>query len=201
MLRSFGAIYRFISRAFIILFALIITAGFGLIVHFCLANPLWYIPFLIFGIIISILVGSYIDVVLSVPFELPAKFDPIRDKVAQGGYNSLQEFQREIANFMLDFFNFLGADIVGGKFHFKDCEPLLMECDLDFSQFNPDSFKKNKKRINANQIAFHLSVHLGNEKLGYMIIITSGYVLPIFYSILEDFVNHYLDDQIKHFLN
>jgi hypothetical protein len=161
-------------------------------------NFLWYIPFIIFGIIVSILVGSYIDVVLSIPFQLPVKFDPIRDKVARGDFLNMQEFQAEIADFMLSFFNFLGADIIGGKFHFINCDPLIKECNVDFSQLSQNSFKKNKKRINSQQIAFHLPVKMRNEELGYMILITKGYTLPIFYSILEDFENYYLDDQLKH---
>lgn len=200
MLSSFRNIYSFIIKAAITAFGMVFISLCCLIVYLFFDKIEWYIPFVIFGFIISIVVGSYIHVVLSIPFQLPQKFDPIKNKVALRKYSDMQEFQEEIANFILSFFNFLGADVIGGKFHFVQCNSIVKGVEIDYSKLTAESFKKNKIRISTHSKAFHLPIILGEEKLGYMILITKGYTLPIFYSLLEDFENYYLDDQIKHFV-
>ena len=198
MFTSFDNIYSFIIKATIIGFGILFTLLCCLAVYLFFDNPLWYIPFSIFGIIASILAGSYLHVVLSIPFQLPKKFDPIKNKVALGEYSNISAFQEDIANFLIVFFNFPGADIVGGKFHFKGCNPTIKKCGVSFDDLTEKSFSNNKKRLDDNHKAFHLPIMLGNQSLGYMILITKGYTIPVFYSILEDFENYYLDDQIKH---
>lgn len=200
MFKSFNTIYNFIIKTTIITFGVIFTVLCCLLVYFFFDNALWYIPFLILAIVVSILGGSYLFVVLNVPFQLPGKFDHIKNNVALGKYKNLQEFQLEIADFMLGFFSFYGASIVGGKFHFVGCEPLIKDCEVDFSELNKESFKNNKRKLKDDKKAFHLPITLGEEKLGYMIVVTEGYTLPIFYSILNDFEDYYLDDQIRHFV-
>jgi len=200
MLRSYSAIYKFIIQATVTGFGIILTGLCLLLVYLFFDNFLWYIPFLIVGIVISIIIGSYLHVVLSIPFKLPQKFDVLKNKVAVGEYSNLQEFQEAIADFMLSFFNFIGADIIGGKFHFIGCETTFRECEVDCKELGESSFKNNRKKINGNHKAYHLPIKLGEEKLGYMVLVTKGYTLPLFYSILQDFENYYLDDQIKHFV-
>lgn len=200
MLRSFNSIYKFIIQSTVTGFGVLFTGLCMLIVYLFFNNILWYIPFFIFALVVSIVAGSYLHVLLSIPFQLPQKFDQLKNKVALGQYANLQEFQEDVASFVMKFFSFVGADIVGAKFHFANCEATIKECDIDFSSLNKDSFnKRHKARLNGNHKAYHLPVILGDEHLGYMIVITKGYTLPIFYSILEDFENYYLDDQIKHF--
>ncbi|MDA3893369.1 MAG: hypothetical protein PF517_17030 [Salinivirgaceae bacterium] len=200
MLRSFSTIYTFIIQATVAGFGLVFTGLCMLLVYLFFDNVLWYIPFFIAGILISILVGSYLSVVLSIPFKLPQQFDKLKNKVALGHYSNLQAFQEDIADFMLTFFNFIGADIEGGKFHFTDCKATIKPCNVDFDALTETSFRNNKAKINGNYKAFHVPIHLGSEKLGYIIIITKGYTIPIFYAILQDFENYYLDDQIKCFV-
>lgn len=201
MLRSFNSIYQFIIQATIAGFGLIFTGLCFFGVYVLCDNILWYIPVFIFALIVSIIAGSYINVVLSIPFQLPKKFDPLKNNVSLNKYANLQEFQEDIADFMIGFFNFLGFDIVAGKFHFKNCEATIKACDVDFSHVKQDSFKNNKLKLVKGYHAFHIPIDLGGEYLGYMIVITKGYTLPVFHSVLQDFENYYLDDQIKHFLN
>ena len=197
MVTTLSNIYSFIINATVIVLGIIITLISLLIPYLLFDNQLLYIPFLIGGIVISIVVGSHLFVVLSIPFQLPKRFDPIKNKVALGEYSSIEEFQLDIANFMVSFFNFAGADIVGGKFHFTNCEHIIIECGVNFDNLTKQDFKnKNSKKIDSNYKAFHLPIKLGNKNLGYMILITKGFTLPILYSILEDFENYYLDDQI-----
>jgi len=46
--------------------------------------------------------------------------------------------------------------------------------------------------------AFYIPICIGNKSLGHMILISNNYVLPIMYSILLDFENYMLDDQLLH---
>jgi len=200
MFSSFNNIYTFIIKSTVITFGIIFTIICCLLVYFFFDNLLWYIPFILIATIVSILVGAYLYVVLSIPFKLPGQFDVLKNKVALREYQHVQDFQTELAEFLIGFFNFFGANIVGGKFHLAKCEPKIIECDVDFSAFNKDSFKNNKKKLKNNKRAFHLPVKLGSHQLGYIILITEGYTLPLFYSIMKDFENHYLDDQIIHLI-
>lgn len=201
MLRSFHSIYKFIIQATVAGFGVLFTGLCMLVVYLFFDNILWYIPFFIVSLVISIVAGSYLHVLLSIPFQLPQDFDRLKNKVALGEYNNLQEFQDDVANFVMKFFSFVGADVVGAKFHFINCVPTIKECDIDFTQLNKESFnKRNKARLSEQHKAYHLPIQLGDEHLGYIILITKGYTLPLFYSILVDFENYYLDDQIKHFV-
>lgn len=200
MFSSFNNIYNLIIKLTVISFGVIFTVLCCSLVYFFFDNLLWYIPFILFAVIVSILVGAYLFVVLTIPFKLPGKFDELKNKVALGEYSSIQEFQSEIAEFLVSFFNFFGANVIGGKFHLAKCEPKIIDCGIDFSSINKDSFKNNKTRLNNSKQAFHLPIKLGVHQLGYIILVTEGFTLPIFYSILKDFENYYLDDQIVHLL-
>jgi len=200
MIKSFNRIYKFIIQAVVAGFGLTFTGICLLMVYLFFENVLWYIPFFIFALVVSIIAGSFFNVILSIPFKLPQKFDLLKNRVALGEYKNLQEFQEDIANFILTFFNFVGADVVGGKFHLKTCQPTIKECNVDFSLLNQESFTKNKLRLNEDYKAFYLPIELSGEDLGYFILITRGYTIPVLYAVLQDFENYYLDDQIKHFL-
>ena len=200
MFSTFNNIYSFIIKLTVIILGILITSFSLLLPYLFCNNQLFYIIFFILGVVISVVVGSYLFVILSIPLLLPQKFDPIKNRVALNKYSNLQEFQSEIANFMTSFFNFIGVDIIGGKFHFENCEPTIIECDVDISKLKEQDFIKNKIKLNSNFKAFYLPIRLEDQNLGYMILITKGYTLPLFYSILEDFENYYLDDQIFHFI-
>lgn len=200
MFKSFNKIYALIIQVVVITFGVIFTSLCCLIVYFFFDNLVWYIPFVFIGVIISIIVGAYLYVILTIPFKMPEKFDVIKNKVALGEYKSINDFQTDVANFLKDFFNFFGANVVGGKFCLKNCEQLILDCNVDFSALNQDSFTRNKKWLRNNKRAFHLPVKLGDRKLGYIILITQGYTLPVFNSVLKDFENYYLDDQLIHLI-
>jgi len=197
MLKSFNHIFGFLIGLTVVGFGVVFTAICLLLVYFLFDNAiLWYIPTFIFGIVISIFIGSFVHVVLSIPFKLSQEYDAIKNKVALNEYQSLQEFQEEVACFMIRFFNFKGVDIIGGKFHFEGCNTTIKDCDVDFAHLTKADFTKYKIRLKGNHKAFYLPIDLGNRHLGSMILITKGYTLPIFYSILQDFENYYLDDQL-----
>lgn len=200
MLSSFNSIYSLIIKLTVITFGIIFTALCCLLVYFFFDNSLWYIPFVLVSIVVSVLVGAYLFVVLTIPFKLPGKFDVLKNKVALGEYNNIQEFQTEVAEFLIGFFNFFGANVIGGKFHFVKCDSIIIDCDVDFATIKKDTFKNNKIILKNGRKAFHLPIKLGTNQLGYIILITEGFTLPIFYSILKDFENYYLDDQIIHLI-
>ena len=199
MFSSFNNIFSFIIKATVIFMGLVITAFSLLLPYLLFDNLLFYIIAFFLGVIISIVVGSYLFVILSIPLQLPQKFDIIKNRVALNKFSSIQEFQSEIGDFMVSFFNFMGVDIIGGKFHFINCDPTIIECGVDFSKLKTQDFIKNRKKLDSGLQAFYLPIQIEDQDLGYMILITKGYTLPLFYSILEDFENYYLDDQIIHF--
>lgn len=199
MLSTFNNIYCFIIKLSVILLGGVIPSIF-LLFNYLFFNTLkLYIPLFLIGVIISVLVCSYLYVVLSIPLLLPQKFDSIKNNVALNKYSNLQEFQKAVSDFIVSFFNYKGMDIVGGKFHFNGCEPIIMECEMDLTKIEEKDFNLNRLKTIPNHTAFFLPIKLGDNDLGYMILVTKGFTLPFVYSILEDFENYYLDDQILHF--
>ena len=199
MFSTFSNIYSFIIKANVILIGSLITSINLFTAYYFFNNPLSYVLFFIIGVVISIITGAHIFVILSIPFQLPPKFDVIKNNVALNKYESIQDLQSDIAKFMVSFFSFAGLDIVGGKFHFLEAEPEIIQCDVDLSKLSEQDFINNKKKLDSKHKAYYVPIILGEHHLGYMILVTKGYTLPIFYSILEDFENYYIDDQILHF--
>lgn len=199
MLSTFNNAYQLLIKTSVILIGTILPSLILLIHYQFFYTSNLYIPLLLTGVILSVVFCSYLYVILSIPLLLPQKFDLIKNNVALNKYSNLQEFQTAVSNFMVSFFNFKGVDIVGGKFHFTGCEPVIIECGVDLTKIEVQNFSKNKLKLPGNHTAFFLPIELANQELGYMILVTKGFTLPFVYSILQDFENYYLDDQILHF--
>ena len=102
MFLTFNNIYSFIIKLTVIVLGVIITAISLLVSYFLLDNTLFYFIFFVFGVTISIIVGSYIYVILSIPLLLPQKFDSIKNSIALNKYSTLQELQSEICRLKVD---------------------------------------------------------------------------------------------------
>jgi len=157
------------------------------------------ILYLIISAALSIFTGAFSYVIFSIPFDLAVKFDPIKNDIASGKLSDINEAQKVIGEFIVGFFNYVGADIIDAKVHFKGSEtPAIVKGSVDFNNIDISDLKqKRKKRIDANHKAFYLPVVFEKEELGYLLLIIKGSTFPFFYHILEYFEDFFLDDQIK----
>lgn len=168
-------------------------------IELIMGASLWQIPASIIGTIIAVTSGIYFYTILSIPYKLSRKFDTIKNKVALEAYTSCDDFQEEIANFIIDFFNYPGANVIGGNFHFKNCKNYIKNSGEDIQKFRSNTITKYKLKSGKN--AVYVPIKIANHNLGDMLLILEGQTLPLFKSIIADFENYFLDDQLYHVLN
>ncbi len=198
----FTAIYKLIINFTVTLLGIIVFCAMWFAGYLLFKEFYFQIPFIILGLVVAVLSGSYLHVLLRIPFDMPEQFDEIKNKVALQAYDSVEDFQQEIGSFLINFFRFSGADIYAGYFKFNGAEPLFLNVDIDIDQvLESDGEKIKRTKISKDVMAFYVPVVIGNKQLGKMILLTKGTVLPFMENVLEDFENYYLDDQLLHVIN
>ena len=157
------------------------------------------IPYLIISAVVSIFAGAFAYVIFSIPFDLAVKFDPIKNDIASGKLSDINEAQKVIGEFMVDFFNYAGADIVWAKVTFNGSDsPSVTGEDIDTGSINMSELKQKRKlRINSGHKAYYLPVIFEKEEIGHLLLVTRGFTFPLFNNILEYFEDFFLDDQVK----
>jgi len=199
MFSSFEVIYKFSLQLLLSFWILVwsISSWYG--VELAFGISLWQIPATIIGTLLAVLSGVYFYTILSIPYKLSRKFDIIKDKVALESYNNCEDFQKEVADFIIGFFNYPGANVIGGNFHFKDCQKYEYNSGEDIDKFKSDSITKHK--LKSGKRAIYIPIMIAEHNLGDMLLIMEGKTLPLFKSIMADFENYFLDDQLYHVLN
>ncbi len=199
MISAYNAIYQIIVAGAAFFIGLIELAlwwyiGFAVVDSFA-----WKVAFIFLGIICGVLVGAYSWLLLRIPFELSVRFDVLKNKVALRDYASVDEFQQDVASFLLDFFKFPGLRIQAGYFKFNGAEPLYVNVDFDASSLVDRPYDKIEVLPAADKRkAFVIPVIIGKHCLGEMILFTRGFTLYLMKDLLSDFENQYLDDQLLH---
>ncbi|MRT93392.1 hypothetical protein [Ancylomarina sp. 16SWW S1-10-2] len=199
MFSSFEIIYKF-SLQLILSFWIIvwsILSWYG--VELVFGISLWQIPSTILGTLLAVITGVYFYSILSIPYKLSRKFDIIKDKVALESYQNCDDFQKEVADFIIDFFNYPGTNVIGGNFHFKGCKKYICNSGEQIDNFKSDSITKYK--LKSGKRAVYIPIKIAEHDLGDMLLIMEGWTLPLFKSIMADFENYFLDDQLFHVLN
>lgn len=164
-------------------------------------QPMQVIPIVIFFSLLSMGIGVYFYVLITIPQQLASAFDVIKNKVALKQYAGVDDFQEEVAEFLIEFFRFPGLEIIGGKFEFLKCTPLTINLPDNFSfdlSRKPSEiswvWKKHKHKV------LYVPISLGQKQLGHMLLITKGWTLRLFPKIIQDLENNFLDDQLFHMI-
>jgi uncharacterized integral membrane protein len=199
MFSSFEIIYKFSLQLLLSFWILVwsICSWYGIELAFGIS--LWQIPATIVGTLLAVISGVYFYTILSIPYKLSRKFDTIKDKVALESYKNCEDFQKEVADFIINFFNYPGANVIGGNFHFNGCEKYIYNSGEEIDKFKSDTITKFK--LKSGKQAVYIPIKIADHNLGDMLLIMEGKTLPLFKSIMADFENYFLDDQLYHVLN
>jgi len=199
MFSSFEIIYKFSLQLLLSFWILVwsLCSWYGVELFFGMS--LWQIPATIVGTLLAVVSGVYFYTILSIPYKLSRSFDVIKDKVALETYKNTEEFQKEVADFIVDFFNYPGANVIGGNFHFKNCKTYINNSGEDIKKYRSDAITKIK--LKSGKRAIYVPIKIADHELGDMLLIMEGRTLPLFKSIISDFENYFLDDQLYHVLN
>jgi len=199
MFSSFEIIYKFSLQLVLSFWILVWSIGSWYGVELIFGMSLWQIPATIIGTLLAVVSGVYFYTILSIPYKLSRKFDVIKDKVALESYKSSEDFQKEVADFIIGFFNYPGANVIGGNFHFKNCKTYIDNSGEEIEKHKAD--KITKVKLKSGKRAIYVPIKIAQHDLGDMLLIMDGPTLPLFKSIISDFENYFLDDQLYHVLN
>lgn len=186
------ALFSVIVAIWVILFAL----GFTILADYCLGSSAFTLVALLLGMIVGVLSGSYLYVVLTIPALLIKEFDVIKNKVAMNEFASVDDFQSDVANFLIGFFRFPGMTVSGGLFRFKGCKPLEISSKANYAELADMSMDIKIFKQKGSSIIY-VPIIMGGEFLGDFYLEVNTLSTRIFKCIITDFENLLLDDLLK----
>lgn len=201
MLSTFNNITKTILKFLLFFWVLSISALACWIGSILLNQAMQVIPIVIFFTLISLGIGVYFYVLITIPQQLATAFDVINNKVALKQFAGIDEFQKEVAELIINFFRFPGLEITGGVFKFNECTPLIINTPESFS-FDHNIKPKEVSWVwknNRNKVLY-VPICLGQQELGYMLLVTKVRTLGLFPKIIQDLENNFLDDQLFHMI-
>ncbi len=170
---------------------------------------LYVILFLLFGAVL----GAYLYVLISIPTSLVSAFDKIKNKIAGGEISSVSEFSKELASFLVNFFNFFGFDVVSALVKIQGEPPAVCNLEnyeqlisieeiLKKSRNVEDVFSIGKVSFGTQRLnSYVVPIWFGKEWLGFFCVFTDSRLMPLFCNILNKFEDEFIDDQLMHVLH
>ncbi|MEA1876941.1 MAG: hypothetical protein U9N86_08750 [Bacteroidota bacterium] len=201
MLSTFNNITKTILKILLFFWVLSISTLAYWIGISLLNQAMQVIPVVIFSALISMGIGVYFYVLITIPQQLASAFDVIKNKVALNQYTGVEEFQKEVAKLIIHFFRFPGLEITGGIFEFLKCTPLTINTpeDLKLDHISKLTEVSWVAKNHKYKVLF-VPISLGERQLGHMLLVTKGWTLKLFPKIIEDLENNFLDDQLFHMI-
>ena len=217
-LKSYSYIYN-VQR--IILLVFYTTTSIAISIPLMkLVETIWpdnLLPLLIALIVYMILVvvlGSLINVISFIPFNLAASFDPIKNDIASGEILDMDQLGKRITSFTVDFFNFSFLDVAHAFIQTGDSDLISHEEIPQVAKVLEEyeilaKSKQFEDVMRAGEIAlpqgsFHLYVlpiWFGNHWLGYMALLSEKRIGRFFQRFLSEYENNFLDDQVMHIIH
>jgi hypothetical protein len=179
---------------------------------------IWILIFLVIGYFVSILIwnqssnvilavlligiaailsGAYLFVMFSMSGMLRSGFDDIKNKVALKEYSDIQEFQNDVLSFLINFFRFPGASIVGGKFEISGKATVNKGKEVSSELELPDNQTKlTYLGVHEHLAVFYVPISLNGQTLGVLTLFLAKPVFPFVKRVLSEFEEYYLDDQL-----
>ena len=166
---------------------------------------------LLLYMVLVVVIGSFIHVVSYIPFNLASAFDPIKNDIASGNINDVDQFGIRISQFTTQFFDFSFLDIAHAFVQTEKSDLIsnedITDVKLALSEYDMlDKSKQLEEIIRAGHVSFHnveyhlyiLPIWFGDRWLGYMGLLSRKRISRFFQRFLMEFENNFLDDQIMY---
>ena len=166
---------------------------------------------LLLYMVLVVVIGSFIHVVSYIPFNLASAFDPIKNDIASGNINDVDQFGIRISQFTTQFFDFSFLDIAHAFVQTEKSDLIsnedITDVKLALSEYDMlDKSKQLEEIIRAGQVSFQnveyhlyiLPIWFGDRWLGYMGLLSRKRISRFFQRFLMEFENNFLDDQIMY---
>jgi hypothetical protein len=161
-----------------------------------------------------IVFGSLIQVISYIPFNLAASFDPIKNEIASGEIESIDQLGKRITEFTVNFFNFSFLDITHAFMETEESGlisheeiPGLVKVLEEYQML--EKSQELEELILAGEITlpegahqlYILPIWFGKRWLGYMALLSEKRISRFFLRFLSEYENNFLDDQIMHIVH
>ena len=160
-------------------------------------------------IILVIILGSMIYVISYIPFNLATAFDPIKNDIASGKINTIEELGERITAFTVQFYNFSFLDITHAYIEIEDSGVIGFESNTQLDKILKEYRMLDKSKVLdeitlAGKISlperdyqlYILPLWLGENWLGYMALLSEKRISRFFQRFLMEYEGNFLDDQI-----
>jgi len=159
--------------------------------------------------IIYLLCGAVLYVLFRIPYQLQYCFDDIKNRIANGSLATLDELERELSAFIIQFFNFVFFDIEECAIRIKNRKIYLssgvLQGLVNYDKMSTMAAETQKSiklgKIKSGTKKYHallLPIWFGEEWYGYILVFSKTRFIPFTREILEDFENNFIDDQLMH---
>ncbi len=163
-------------------------------------------------IIIFTVIGAYLYVLFKIPYQLQYDFDDIKNKIASKEISNIDEFEKELSDFIIRFFNFVFLDIQECAIQIKNRKIFfsseILKDLLDYDDLSKKSAETQKTiklgNIRIKDQKYHvllLPIWFGKEWYGFILILSRTRLFRLYRRMLEDFENNFIDDQLIHVYN
>lgn len=164
--------------------------------------------------VVVVIFGSFIHVISYIPFNLATSFDPVKNEIASGEIETIEQLGKRITGFTVDFFDFSFMDIshafiqTEGSALISHKEAPQVAKVLEEYQMLEQS-QQLEDVIRAGEISlpegkYHLyilPIWFGDRWLGYMALLSEKRISHFFQRFLSEYENNFLDDQIMHIVH
>ncbi|MCF8222320.1 MAG: hypothetical protein K9J25_04175 [Bacteroidales bacterium] len=198
-----------LAPAYVILCSAIIAGLVFLGVSLSWSSALLIVAAILLGVLLTI-AGSFLYVIWNIQFRLQYDFDRIRNNVASGKIQSLGEFEKALCGFVTGFFHYSFFSVSACAIKIKD-RPVYRHGDMDVTKPEEAEEKARKspqltiwrkeKSSTGKKITYLLPVWFGDEYLGFLLLESPNKLPRILKTLLQDFENNYIDDQLLHVIN
>jgi hypothetical protein len=160
-------------------------------------------------IILVIILGSMIYVISYIPFNLATAFDPIKNDIASGKINTIEELGERITAFTVQFYNFSFLDITHAYIEIEESGVIGFESNTQLDKILKEYRMLDKSKVLdeitlAGKISlperdyqlYILPLWLGENWLGYMALLSEKRISRFFQRFLMEYEGNFLDDQI-----
>jgi hypothetical protein len=148
-------------------------------------------------------------VISYIPFNLATAFDPIKNDIASGKINTIEELGERITAFTVQFYNFSFLDITHAYIEIEESGVIGFESNTQLDKILKEYRMLDKSKVLdeitlAGKISlperdyqlYILPLWLGENWLGYMALLSEKRISRFFQRFLMEYEGNFLDDQI-----
>lgn len=211
--RSYSLIYN-VQRIILLVFYTTTMIGLSIplargVVALSPNNLFPLVAVLVLYMVLVIVLGSFINLLSYIPFNLATAFDPIKNEIAAGRISDMKQLGESITRFITSFFDFSFLDI---EVAFMETEGsgLISHEDLSGISQVLETFGMLEKSRNLEEITragrithagrnYHLyilPIWIGEDWLGYLGLLSRNRIGRLFQGILMEFEDNFVDDQV-----